>query len=48
MNKIGEVSLEIKRRREEFGLYQEDVIDKLKKERIDISISGFSRIENRK
>lgn len=47
MNKIEEVSLEIKRRREELGLYQEDVVDKLKKEGIDISISGLSRIESK-
>ena len=47
MNKIEKVSLEIKRRREELGLYQEDVVDKLKKEGIDISISGLSRIESK-
>ena len=47
MNKIEEVSLEIKKRREELGLYQEDVVDKLKKEGIDISISGLSRIESK-
>ena len=47
MNKIEEVSLEIKRRREELGLYQEDVVDKLKKEGIDISISGLSKIESK-
>ena len=47
MNKIEEVSLEIKKRREELGLYQEDVVDKLKKEGIDISISWLSRIESK-
>jgi len=46
MNKIEEVSLEIKKRREELGLYQEDVVDKLKKEGVDISISALSRIES--
>ena len=46
MNKIEEVSLEIKKRREELGLYQEYVVDKLKKEGVDISISALSRIES--
>ena len=46
MNKIEKVSNEIRKRREELGYYQEDVIEKLKKEGVDISISGLSRIES--
>ena len=46
MNKIEKVSDEIRKRREELGYYQEDVVEKLKKEGVDISISALSRIES--
>jgi len=46
IGKIEKVSNEIRKRREELGYYQEDVIEKLKKEGVDISISGLSRIES--
>ncbi|BBM35411.1 XRE family transcriptional regulator [Pseudoleptotrichia goodfellowii] len=46
MDKIEEVSIAIRKRREELGLYQEDVVEKLRKENIHISVSGLSRIES--
>ena len=46
MNKIERVSNEIRKRREELGYFQEDVVDKLKKEGVDISVSALSRIES--
>ena len=46
MNKIEKVSDEIRKKREELGYYQEDVVEKLKKEGVDISISALSRIES--
>ena len=46
MNKIELIAKEIKKRREELNLKQEDVADKLKKEGVDTSMSALSRIES--
>ena len=46
MNKIELIAKEIKKRREELNLKQEDVADKLKKEGVDTSMPALSRIES--
>ena len=46
MNKIELIAKEIKKRREELNLKQEDIADKLKKEGVNISMSALSRIES--